>query len=176
MTAHKAQGKTLPACVVNLTGCKGSESPYVMLSRATSLDGVVILTPFAHERIACRQNEDLRQEFRRLAYLALQTVVEHGTEEEASRAKRELESSFNRPIADVGPTENDPCDRVMQIERANAVLTAPIQVARARIPLDTPIAAAAPSSIRPMATTKRRRPLDARPPSPGPSASKRRKS
>ncbi|KAJ7733455.1 hypothetical protein B0H16DRAFT_1220667, partial [Mycena metata] len=73
MTAHKAQGKTLPACVVNFTGCKGSESPYVMLSRATSLDGVVILTPFAHERIACRQNEDLRQEFRRLAYLALQT-------------------------------------------------------------------------------------------------------
>ncbi|KAJ7177011.1 hypothetical protein C8R46DRAFT_829436, partial [Mycena filopes] len=73
MTAHKAQGKTLEACVVNLTACKGSESPYVMLSRATSLEGVVILTPFPQQKICCRQNEDLRLEFRRMAYLALKT-------------------------------------------------------------------------------------------------------
>jgi hypothetical protein len=27
ITAHKAQGKTLTACVVNFTGCRGTESP-----------------------------------------------------------------------------------------------------------------------------------------------------
>jgi hypothetical protein len=48
ITAHKAQGKTLPACIVSFTGCRGSESPYVMISRVTSLE--VILTPFAKER------------------------------------------------------------------------------------------------------------------------------
>jgi ATP-dependent exoDNAse (exonuclease V) alpha subunit len=35
ITAHKSQGKTYSACVVNLTGCRGTESPYVMLSRVT---------------------------------------------------------------------------------------------------------------------------------------------
>ncbi|KAJ7766142.1 hypothetical protein B0H16DRAFT_1717369 [Mycena metata] len=99
-----------------------------MLSRATSLDGVVILTPFAHERIAFRQIEDVQLEFRRLTYLALQTIVEHGTEEEARR----LESSFidRRPIADAGPTENDPCDHVIRIERANAAPPCPAHPSR----------------------------------------------
>ncbi|KAJ7130749.1 hypothetical protein C8R43DRAFT_830145, partial [Mycena crocata] len=73
MTAHKAQGKTLDWCVVDLTGCKGTESPYVMISRATSLEGLVILTPFRKEQICCRQSEDVRNETRRLKFLALQT-------------------------------------------------------------------------------------------------------
>ncbi|KAJ7110814.1 hypothetical protein C8R43DRAFT_826035, partial [Mycena crocata] len=73
MTAHKAQGKTLPACVVSFTGCRGTESPYVMVSRATSLQGLVILTPFKKDKITCRQSQDVRTEFRRLRYLALTT-------------------------------------------------------------------------------------------------------
>ncbi|KAJ7763347.1 hypothetical protein B0H16DRAFT_1213753, partial [Mycena metata] len=73
ITAHKAQGKTLRACVIDLNLCKGSESPYVMVSRVTSLQGLVILTPFAKDRICCRQNEDVRLEFRRLRYLELKT-------------------------------------------------------------------------------------------------------
>ncbi|KAJ7094146.1 hypothetical protein C8R44DRAFT_645632 [Mycena epipterygia] len=66
MTAHKAQGKTLDYCVVNLTGCRGTEAPYVMLSRATCLEGIVILTPFAKEKICCRQSKDARAEAKRL--------------------------------------------------------------------------------------------------------------
>ncbi|KAJ7165485.1 hypothetical protein C8R43DRAFT_816682, partial [Mycena crocata] len=73
MTAHKAQGKTLQSCVVSFTGCRGTESPYVMVSRATSLEGLVILTPFSKDKICCRQSEDVRTEFRRLRYLALST-------------------------------------------------------------------------------------------------------
>ncbi|KAJ7168754.1 hypothetical protein C8R46DRAFT_853884, partial [Mycena filopes] len=73
ITAHKAQGKTLQACVVNFSSCKGSKSPYVMVSRVTSLEGLVILTPFSKDKICCRQNEDVCLEFRRLGYLALKT-------------------------------------------------------------------------------------------------------
>ncbi|KAJ7086284.1 hypothetical protein C8R43DRAFT_832243, partial [Mycena crocata] len=73
ITAHKAQGKTLKACVVNFTACFGTESPYVMVSRVTSLEGLVILTPFAKSVIQCHQSADVRNEFRRLRYLALKT-------------------------------------------------------------------------------------------------------
>ncbi|KAJ7154988.1 hypothetical protein C8R43DRAFT_863249, partial [Mycena crocata] len=73
LTAHKAQGKTLEHCVVDLTGCRGTESPYVMISRATSLEGLVILSPFKKEQICCRQSEDIRNENRRLNFLALRT-------------------------------------------------------------------------------------------------------
>ncbi|KAJ7136458.1 hypothetical protein C8R43DRAFT_859936, partial [Mycena crocata] len=73
ITAHKAQGKSLDACVISFSGCKGTESPYVMVSRATSLQGLVILTPFKKDKICCRQSQDARTEFRRLRYLALST-------------------------------------------------------------------------------------------------------
>ncbi|KAJ7779994.1 hypothetical protein B0H16DRAFT_1299878 [Mycena metata] len=79
VTAHKAQGKTLEACIVNFTNCKGSESPYVMVSRATSLEALVILTPFPKAKICCRQNEDLRLEFHRLRYHALKTIQAFGS-------------------------------------------------------------------------------------------------
>jgi ATP-dependent exoDNAse (exonuclease V) alpha subunit len=47
MTAHKAQGKTLTHTVINLQNCSGTESPYVMISRVTSLDGLLILMGFS---------------------------------------------------------------------------------------------------------------------------------
>ncbi|KAI0731007.1 hypothetical protein C8Q76DRAFT_717157 [Earliella scabrosa] len=48
--------RTLPVSlfsrvVVDLESCAGTESPYVMLSRATSLEGVIILRPFAKSKI-----------------------------------------------------------------------------------------------------------------------------
>ncbi|KAI9059158.1 hypothetical protein FKP32DRAFT_1535286, partial [Trametes sanguinea] len=73
MTAHKAQGQTFTTVIVDLAGCVGTEAPYVMLSRATSLDGVVILRPFDFKKISCRQSEDLRKECARLRVLELQT-------------------------------------------------------------------------------------------------------
>ncbi|KAH9853911.1 hypothetical protein C2E23DRAFT_695761, partial [Lenzites betulinus] len=70
ITAHKAQGQTFDKVIVDLAGCTGTESPYVMLSRATSLEGVLILRPFDHSKITCRQSEDLRKEMSRLHILA----------------------------------------------------------------------------------------------------------
>ncbi|KAJ6487221.1 hypothetical protein C8R47DRAFT_518325 [Mycena vitilis] len=60
-----------------------------MVSRATSLEGLVILTPFPKDKICCRQNEDVRVEFRRLRYLELKTTITHGTEQEAVSASAE---------------------------------------------------------------------------------------
>ncbi|KAJ7092165.1 hypothetical protein C8R44DRAFT_587366, partial [Mycena epipterygia] len=73
MTAHKAQGKTLDAVIVDLESTSGTESPYVMLSRATSLAGVFILRPFKQRVIKRRPSQDVREEFRRLDMLYRQT-------------------------------------------------------------------------------------------------------
>lgn len=43
MTAHKAQGQSLPNIIIDLQSCQGTESPYVMVSRVTLLDGLLIL-------------------------------------------------------------------------------------------------------------------------------------
>ncbi|KAJ7649268.1 hypothetical protein B0H17DRAFT_846888, partial [Mycena rosella] len=69
MTAHKAQGKILKHTVVSLRDC----SVYVMLSRVTSLDGLLILNSFSKDRITCRQSQEVREEARRHQYLALRT-------------------------------------------------------------------------------------------------------
>ncbi|THU90130.1 hypothetical protein K435DRAFT_593748, partial [Dendrothele bispora CBS 962.96] len=73
ITCHKAQGRTLSNVIVDLNCCRGSESPYVMLSRATSLEGVIIIRDFDKSRIQCRLSEDLRKELRRIRILELET-------------------------------------------------------------------------------------------------------
>jgi hypothetical protein len=179
ITAHKAQGKTLTACVVNFTGCRGTESPYVMVSRATSLEGLVILTPFPKNKICCRQNEDIRAEFRRLKYLALKTTLMHGTKEEAAYAAKEICASFsapsNAPSSEVDtavPSDSeDVYMRLDRLQRSNAVLSAEPTIRPGRVPINTPrpqppsTAAAGPSQghlvflppiSRPPVTRKRR--------------------
>ncbi|KAF8546018.1 hypothetical protein OG21DRAFT_1373875, partial [Imleria badia] len=69
MTVHKSQGMTLERVIVDLEGTKGTESPYVMLSRVKTLAGLVILHPFSIKRITCQQNEDIRHETRQLEIL-----------------------------------------------------------------------------------------------------------
>ena len=64
MTAHRSQGQTLTKVIVDLQSCRGSESPYVMLSRVTSLEGLLILRPFSKTKICCKVSEDLRLENR----------------------------------------------------------------------------------------------------------------
>ncbi|KAI1792866.1 P-loop containing nucleoside triphosphate hydrolase protein, partial [Ganoderma leucocontextum] len=66
LTAHKSQGQTFDKIVVDLESCTGTESPYVMLSRATSLDVIIILRSFSKKKIRSRPSEDVRKEFRRL--------------------------------------------------------------------------------------------------------------
>lgn len=92
MTAHKAQGQTMNKVVLDLEGCRGTEAPYVMLSRAKSLDGVHILRPFKFDRISSRPSEESRIEFKRLEILRLQTIVKHGTGPESSAAQGRLTS------------------------------------------------------------------------------------
>ncbi|KAF8123179.1 hypothetical protein EV363DRAFT_1147608, partial [Boletus edulis] len=75
MTAHKSQGMTLEHAIIDLEGCIGTESPYVMLSRVKTLDGVLVLRPFSYKRITCRQSEDVRREFNRLEILNLLTII-----------------------------------------------------------------------------------------------------
>ncbi|KAI1784627.1 P-loop containing nucleoside triphosphate hydrolase protein [Ganoderma leucocontextum] len=64
LTAHKSQGQTFDRVVVDLESCPGTEPPYVMLSRVTSLNGVIILRPFSKNKIHSRQSEDVWKEFR----------------------------------------------------------------------------------------------------------------
>ncbi|KAJ7199865.1 hypothetical protein GGX14DRAFT_335027, partial [Mycena pura] len=73
MTVHKAQGQTLETVILDLEGCRGTEAPYVMLSRAKSLDGVFILRPFNIKRIQSRPCEESRTEFKRIEILRLRT-------------------------------------------------------------------------------------------------------
>ncbi|KAF5334229.1 hypothetical protein D9611_014313 [Ephemerocybe angulata] len=51
MTAHRAQGQTMENVIVDLQSCSSTESAYVMVSRATSLDGLFVLRHFAPEKI-----------------------------------------------------------------------------------------------------------------------------
>lgn len=74
MTTHRAQGQTLSNVIVDLQSCRGSESPYVMLSCVTSLKGLLILRPFEHKKISCNISEELRTENRRLRALTQQTI------------------------------------------------------------------------------------------------------
>ena len=90
MTAHKSQGKTLQNAVIDLEGCRGTETPYVMVSRVSTLDGLLILRPFSKTRITRRQSEDSRREEQRLNLLRLQTITQTGTSNESNVASLAL--------------------------------------------------------------------------------------
>jgi hypothetical protein len=90
ITAHKAQGQTMKNVIVDLDGCSGTEQPYVMVSRSTSLDGLLILRDFDFSRIKKRQSEDLRKEFARLEILRLRTIVEYGKGVEVTKAEIQI--------------------------------------------------------------------------------------
>ena len=90
MTAHKAQGQTMKRVVLDLAGCSGTEQPYVMISRSTSLEGLFILREFSFGQISKRRSEDLRKEFVRLEKLRLQTTIKYGSDEEVGEARGAL--------------------------------------------------------------------------------------
>jgi hypothetical protein len=72
-TAHKAQGQTMTRVVVDLASCIGTEAAYVMISRCTSLSGLMVLRPFPIAKITVHRSQDARDEFRRLERLNTQT-------------------------------------------------------------------------------------------------------
>ena len=91
MTVHKAQGQTMSKVIVDLAGCAGTEPPYVMVSRATSLDGLLVLRDFNARQITKRRSEDLRKEFERLMYLKWKTIASCGLADEVEVSKRMME-------------------------------------------------------------------------------------
>ena len=90
MTAHKAQGLTLPRVVIDFVSCKGTESPYVMASRCTSLDGLLIMRPFPISKISCHRSQEARDEFNRLQVMRLQTTATYGTPEQQTSTREHL--------------------------------------------------------------------------------------
>lgn len=62
----------------------------MMMSRATSLDGVLILRPFSKTKICCRQSGDICKEVNRLNILKLKTTAEFGTDAEGTTAQLQL--------------------------------------------------------------------------------------
>jgi hypothetical protein len=78
ITAHKAQGQTMRRVVVDLSSCVGTEAAYVMVSRCTSLRGLMILRPFPIGRVTTHRSQEARDEFHRLDRLSIQTMVQSG--------------------------------------------------------------------------------------------------
>lgn len=86
MTAHKAQGLTLPRVVVDLASCRGTEQPYVMVSRCQSLDGLLVLRLFPISKITCRRSQEARNEFARLDLLRSELITTYDTRHEQEHA------------------------------------------------------------------------------------------
>ena len=90
MTAYKSQGQTLDAAMVDLQSCRGTEAPYVMVSRVRSLADLLILRPFNIRKICSRPSEEVRKEMARQKVLELVTLAEHGTDTMRVSASAEL--------------------------------------------------------------------------------------
>ena len=99
MTVHKAQGQTLGRVIIDLAGCVGTEQPYVMVSRVSSLQGLMVLRDFDTRQIAKRRAEELRREFIRLTTLKWQTITRYGNEVEVAQAKEKLKEQRSQPGA-----------------------------------------------------------------------------
>ncbi len=74
MTDYKAQGKTMPLVILDLESSRSRQSAYVMLSRATSLETLLVLRPFKRSRLTTDFSEDLKKEINRLARLSVNTI------------------------------------------------------------------------------------------------------
>lgn len=90
MTAHRAQGQTMERVIVDLESCQGTEAPYVMVSRAKSLDGLLVLRPFKSTKIACALSQESRTEKKRLQILDLVCRIDVGDELVVKAAKAAL--------------------------------------------------------------------------------------
>ena len=115
ITSHKAQGKTMDRVIIDLAGCIGTEQPYVMVSRATSLNGVVVLRDFESRQISKRRSEESRKEFSRLASLKWQTIARYGNDMERKEAKENLMKLQGRATGGVkrgiGSSDGNPASK-----------------------------------------------------------------
>lgn len=77
MSDYCSQGRTRPYNVVDLSTCRSHQSIYTCLSRASSLEGTVILREFSDRLLTCGASSDLRKEFRELEILDYLTDMEY---------------------------------------------------------------------------------------------------
>ena len=87
--AHKAQGQTLEAVIVDLASCIGMEAAYVMVPQCASLNGLRILQPFPIRKIHAHQSQEAWDEFCCLDGLNAKTLAkcrDHGTGHVAASA------------------------------------------------------------------------------------------
>ncbi|KAF8321872.1 uncharacterized protein EI90DRAFT_2938265 [Cantharellus anzutake] len=75
ITDYKAQGRTLPKVIIDLESARSIQSAYVMISRATALENLLILRPFSAKRVMGHMCGDLRAELCRLEQLECDTIV-----------------------------------------------------------------------------------------------------
>jgi hypothetical protein len=115
ITAHKSQGQTLEKIIVDLGSkwCRGTEKPYVMVSRVTSLQNLFVLRPFNYSVICSHPSQDVRQEMLRLDMLNLNTIIHtpYATEDQQQQAQNQL-PSLSMPI-----TEDEPCSQEHQANK-----------------------------------------------------------
>ncbi|KAJ7739459.1 hypothetical protein DFH07DRAFT_965749 [Mycena maculata] len=132
----------MDAVTMDLESTTGTESPYVMLSRATSLAGVYILRPFKQKVIQRRPSQDVREEFRRMDMLYHQTIMRHGTVAEAAEAQRYLLDSFSaQALPDLDETveesKGDDARQLRHMQRMNSRLIAEASPQRDQLPPST---------------------------------------
>jgi hypothetical protein len=96
-SAHRAQGQTLSKVIVDLESCRGTEAPYVMLSRATSLSSILILRPFQKKKLTCALLQEAQLERARLSELFLHTLREFGDPDQSEQAGYKLNSLGDTP-------------------------------------------------------------------------------
>ncbi|TEB16189.1 hypothetical protein FA13DRAFT_1593326, partial [Coprinellus micaceus] len=77
MTAHRAQGQTMTHAIIDIGSSINTQAAYVMVSRATSLDGLLIFQPFPKSVIQRGLPEEVHVEFHRLEIAALHTIVRY---------------------------------------------------------------------------------------------------
>ncbi|KAF8344257.1 uncharacterized protein EI90DRAFT_2831495, partial [Cantharellus anzutake] len=51
ITDYKSQGRTMPKVILDIESARSIQSAYVMISRATALENLLILRPFNPKRI-----------------------------------------------------------------------------------------------------------------------------
>ena len=68
--------------IIDLAGCARTEPPCVVVSRATSLNGSLVLHDFDARQITRRRSEDLRKELNRIMLQKWLTTAKYGNSSE----------------------------------------------------------------------------------------------
>jgi len=82
--------------IIDLAGYAGTESPCVVVSRATSLNGPLVLHDFDARQITKRRSEDLRKELNRIMLQKWLTTAKYGNNSDRGEAERKIKELTGR--------------------------------------------------------------------------------